>query len=226
MQKHESDPLVELLTEELPPKALAKLGEAFAAGIFNGLKARDFLEADSALSPLCHAAPAGVTISNVRAARRTNPIREKVLPVSVALDNEGKPSAPLAKKLAALGFPDVRSLEQLERAQDGKAESFFLHLHRARRAARTPACRRRWTKPLAKLPIPKVMSYQRPDGATVQFVRPVHRLIALHGSDVVPVALLGLDAGERRSATASCRQAISCIGMPTAMPPRWKRKAA
>ena len=116
--------LVELQTEELPPKALVKLGAAYATGIANGLKARDFLEADSVITT--HATPRrlAVTITNVRDTSPDKSIREKVLPVSVALDKEGNPSAPLAKKLAALGFPDL-TLDQLERAPDGKTESFF-----------------------------------------------------------------------------------------------------
>ena len=48
---------------------------------------------------------------------------------------------------------------------------------------------------VAKLPIPKLMSYQRPDGTTVQFVRPVHSLLALHGADIIGLTLLGLNAG-------------------------------
>src|SRR5262249_27106475 len=45
-----------------------------------------------------------------------------------------------------------------------------------------------------RLPIPKVMTYQLADGTSVKFIRPAHRLLALHGSDVVPVRALGLDA--------------------------------
>ncbi|WP_306395061.1 glycine--tRNA ligase subunit beta [Telluria beijingensis] len=185
--------LVELQTEELPPKALVKLGAAFAAGIANGLKARDFLEADSSVTT--HATPRrlAVTITNVRDTSPDKSIREKVLPVSVALDKEGNPSAPLAKKLAALGFPDL-TVDQLERAQDGKAESFF-YTYTAAGSALAGAVQDVLGETVAKLPIPKVMSYQRPNGDTVQFVRPVHLLAALHGDQVLPVSLLGLDAG-------------------------------
>ena len=185
--------LVELQTEELPPKALVKLGAAFAAGISNGLKARDFLEADSSVTT--HATPRrlAVTITNVRDTSPDKSIREKVLPVSVALDKEGNPSAPLAKKLAALGFPDL-SIDQLERAQDGKAESFF-YTYTAAGSALAGALQDVLAETVAKLPIPKVMSYQRPNGDTVQFVRPVHLLTALHGDQVLPLSLLGLTAG-------------------------------
>src|SRR5436190_14569377 len=94
--------LVELLTEELPPKALAKLGDAFAAGIFNGLKARNFLEADSVATAYATPRRLAVSITKMRATSPDKSIREKVLPVSVALNAEGQPSAPLLKKLAAL----------------------------------------------------------------------------------------------------------------------------
>ncbi|MFT5644745.1 MAG: glycyl-tRNA synthetase beta chain [Janthinobacterium sp.] len=185
--------LIELLTEELPPKALAKLSAAFAAGIFNGLKTRDLLEPCSVATS--HATPRrlAVTISAVRALSPDKSIREKVLPVSVALDAAGNASAPLVKKLAALGFPDV-SVADLERAPDGKADSFF-HTHIAKGSLLATGLQAALFDAAAKLPIPKLMSYQRPDGATVEFVRPAHKLIALHGDTVVPLTLLGITSG-------------------------------
>ena len=83
------------------------------------------------------------------------------------------------------------------RASDGKAETLFLTGRCQGRAARARPARQRSTTRIAKLPIPKVMSYQRADGYCndVKFVRPAHRLVALHGADVVPVTALGLAAG-------------------------------
>jgi glycyl-tRNA synthetase beta chain len=185
--------LIELQTEELPPKALVKLGAAFANGIANGLKARDFLDADSAVTAYATPRRLAVAITNVRATSPDKAIREKVLPVAVALDKDGKPTAPLAKKLAALGFPDLQ-IADLERAQDGKAESFF-YSHTAPGSALSDGLQPVLEEAVAKLPIPKVMSYQRPDGETVQFVRPVHSLLALHGDAVLPLSLLGLSSG-------------------------------
>ncbi|MGV8898469.1 MAG: glycine--tRNA ligase subunit beta [Burkholderiaceae bacterium] len=185
--------LVELLTEELPPKALAKLGAAFTTGILNGLRTRDFLDADSRATTFASPRRLAVTITQVRATSPDKSIREKVLPVSVALDANGQATAPLAKKLAALGFPDI-GIDALERAPDGKSESFF-YTHTARGSALQGGLQAALDEAIAKLPIPKLMSYQRPDGSTVQFVRPVHKIIALHGSAVVPVATLGLAAG-------------------------------
>ncbi|WP_050462471.1 glycine--tRNA ligase subunit beta [Herbaspirillum autotrophicum] len=193
--------LVELLTEELPPKVLAKLGDAFAAGIFNGLKARDFLEADAVATAYATPRRLAVAISKVRATSLDKSIREKVLPVSVALDAESRPSAPLVKKLAALAAQTgvtVITPDQLERAQDGKAESFF-YSYTAKGSALEKGLQTALEESIAKLPIPKLMSYQRQHGRaageTVHFVRPAHKLIALYGNNVVPLNILGLDAG-------------------------------
>ncbi|MBR7799679.1 glycine--tRNA ligase subunit beta [Undibacterium fentianense] len=185
--------LVELFTEELPPKALAKLGEAFAAGIVNGLKSRDFLEADSVVTSFASPRRLAVSISKVRDTSPDKQMREKVLPVSVAIDANGNATAPLAKKLAALGFPNLR-VSDLELAVDGKAESFF-YSYTAPGSALASSLQSALEDSISKLPIPKVMSYQRPDGSTVHFVRPVHSIIALHGKDIVPLSALGLTAG-------------------------------
>ena len=185
--------LIELLTEELPPKALGKLSAAFAAGIVNGLTTRDLLEPDSVATAYATPRRLAVTITRVRAISPDKSIREKVLPVSVALGANGLGTAPLAKKLAALGFPDV-ALVDLERAVDGKAESFF-YTHTAKGSTLAIGLQAALQDAAAKLPIPKLMSYQRPNGDTVQFVRPAHGLVALHGSSVVPLTLLGLTSG-------------------------------
>lgn len=193
--------LVELLTEELPPKALAKLGAAFAAGIENGLKARDFLDAESVVTAYATPRRLAVAITYVRTTALDRALREKVLPVSVGIDGGGNPSAPLVKKLAALaaqiGVPHI-DMEQLERAPDGKAESFF-YAYTAKGLPLQQGLQLALEEAIAKLPIPKLMSYQRHSGNnagdTVHFVRPAHRLLALHGRDIVPVTLLGLEAG-------------------------------
>ncbi|MFS2004839.1 glycine--tRNA ligase subunit beta [Duganella sp. CT11-25] len=203
--------LIELLTEELPPKALAKLGAAFADGIVKGLKSRDFLEHDSVATAYATPRRLAVSITRVRATSPDKSIREKVLPVSVALDAAGNGTPPLAKKLAALGFPNL-TVAELERAQDGKADSFF-YTYTAAGSALQSGLQTALEESVAKLPIPKVMSYQRPDGATVQFVRPAHSLIALHGATVVPLTLLGLTASNvsegHRFLTAPGKRAIT-----------------
>jgi glycyl-tRNA synthetase beta chain len=97
--------LIELLTEELPPKALAKLGKAFADGIVNGLKSRDFLEADSVATAYATPRRLAVSITKVRAVSPDKSIREKVLPVSVALDANGNGTAAAGQETGRTGLP-------------------------------------------------------------------------------------------------------------------------
>jgi glycyl-tRNA synthetase beta chain len=209
----ESNPaslLVELLTEELPPKALARLGTSFAEGIVQRLAARDLIEGEASFEKFATPRRLAVLIKNVRAVAPERQVREKVLPVSVALDKDGQPTPPLAKKLAALGFPDFK-IEDLERAQDGKAEAFFLR-YAAPGATLAEGLQTALTETLGKLPIPKLMTYQRPDGTSVQFVRPVHGLIALHGRDIVPVSALGIDSGDTTLGHRFLSSGIVAIG--------------
>ena len=189
--------LVELLTEELPPKALAKLAQAFAAGIVGGLHGRGFLEPGSVATPYATPRRLAVSITQVRATSPDKPVREKVLPAAVGLDASGNPTPPLLKKLAALAAATgVASIDPaaLERAVDGKADSLF-YSYTAPGTVLVGALQAALEESIAKLPIPKVMTYQRPDGTTVQFVRPVHQMIALHGCDIVALTVLGLAAG-------------------------------
>jgi glycyl-tRNA synthetase beta chain len=124
------------------------------------------------------------------------------MPVAVALTADGQPTPALLKKLATLGA-DASAVAGLKRAPDGKAEALFLD-SRVAGATLTEGLQKALAEALAKLPIPKVMSYQletgteadfRPGWTTVHFVRPAHGLVALHGDAVVPVTALGLQAG-------------------------------
>lgn len=185
--------LIELFTEELPPKALSKLGEAFAAGLNAGLQSRGFLSLQSVTTSYATPRRLAVHITDVAARSPDQQCRDKVLPVSVALDAEGKPTAPLQKKLAAMGFPLVQ-LSELERAVDGKAESFF-YRYSAAGLALSAVLASVIEETVAKLPVPKLMTYQSADGNSVQFARPVHSLLALHGADIVDIRFMALQAG-------------------------------
>ena len=190
--------LVELLTEELPPKVLGKLGDAFATAITNGLSARAFLEEGASFTAYASPRRLAVSIHGVRDTSPDKLMREKVLPVAVALDKAGQPTAPLTKKLAALASQTGRDhigLSELERASDGKADSFFF-TYTAPGQPLAAGLQVTLEESVAKLPIPKVMSYQRPTGETVHFVRPVHGLIALLDDQVVPLNLLGLQSSQ------------------------------
>lgn len=197
--------LIELNTEELPPKALRALSEAFAAGIVKGLRARELLEPSSQTTAYGAPRRLAVHISQVRAAAPDQPFRQKLMPRAVALDEAGKPTPALRKKLASIGrealadrWPgpaDAADADQLVLEQDGKAEAMFLTGVAPGSALQT-GLQAALDEALARLPIPKMMSYQLADGhTTVQFARPAHRLVALHGSHVIAVSALGLTSG-------------------------------
>jgi len=186
--------LVELFVEELPPKALKKLGEAFAAALAESLVAQGLADAGSTVTNFASPRRLGVHFEGVLARAADKPVSTKLMPVGVGLDADGKATPALLKRLAALGA-DESAVSQLRRAGDGKNEALF-HDSIAPGTTLADGLQRALEAAMAKLPIPKVMSYQLADGwSSVHFVRPVHGLVALHGPDVVPVSVLGLQAG-------------------------------
>jgi glycyl-tRNA synthetase beta chain len=188
--------LVELFVEELPPKALKKLGEAFAGVLLDKLKAEGLASEHSALTAFASPRRLAAHVSAVRAQAADRAVSHKLMPVAVGLAADGTPTPALLKKLAALGA-DAMVVPTLVRRADGKAETLYLD-SRARGALLAEGLQRALDASLAALPIPKVMTYQLDDGwSSVNFVRPAHGLVALHGADVVPVAALGLSAGRQ-----------------------------
>ena len=186
--------LVELFVEELPPKALKKLGESFASTLAASLKASGLAAADAAVTPFASPRRLAVHVTGVAARAADKAVQQKLMPVAVALTADGQPTPALLKKLASVGA-DASVVPSLKRQPDGKAEALFLDSVVAG-ASLQEGLQKALDEALAKLPIPKVMSYQLADGWTsVNFVRPAHGLVALHGADVVPVATLGLVAG-------------------------------
>jgi len=185
--------LVELLVEELPPKALKKLGEAFAALLADALKALGLAAPGAPVTAYASPRRLAVHIARVAPKAADRQVLQRLMPVAVALDAAGQPTQALLKKLAAVGAADV-PLAQLRRQGEGKAEALFFD-SRIAGATLAEGLQKALDEALAKLPIPKVMSYQLTDGwSSVHFVRPAHGLVALHGDDVVPVAALGLQA--------------------------------
>ena len=191
--------LVELFVEELPPKALKKLGEAFAQVLGQKLVAQGLAPQDAVVTPYASPRRLAAHVTGVLPRAADRAVSQKLMPVAVGLDAAGQPTPALLKRLAALGA-DASAVAGLRRAPDGKAEALFfdsvapgVDLATGLQSALDDA--------LAQLPIPKVMTYQLESGCelpgwtSVQFVRPAHGLVALHGSTVVPVKALGLLAG-------------------------------
>jgi glycyl-tRNA synthetase beta chain len=191
--------LIEVLTEELPPKSLRRLGDAFSEGVFTALKSAGLASESSKVTSFATPRRLAVQVSNVLNLAPDHPVREKLLPISIAFDAAGKATSPLLKKLAALGYGEI-DIATLEKSGEGKNEALYLNVI-AKGAALEQTAQTALEQTLNKLPIAKMMHYQvlQQDGqlADVQFARPAHRIIALHGNQTLNISSLGIHAGNQ-----------------------------
>jgi len=195
--KPQSDTLlIEVFTEELPPKSLRRLGDTFSEGIFATLTSAGLISKSSKVAGFATPRRLAVQVTDVLDQAPDFPVREKLLPTSIAFDAEGKATAPLLKKLSALGYADI-DLATLERAGEGKNEALYLNVI-AKGAVLEQTVQTALVQTLNKLPIAKMMHYQvlQKNGALadVQFARPAHSIIALHGGNTLNISALGINA--------------------------------
>ena len=178
--------LIELLTEELPPKALNNLGNHFAAAVAEGLEKAQLVQGDAQYTAYASPRRLAVQVQNVKAVQDDQHVVKKGPAVANAM-KDGAPTKALEGFARSCGA-DIGSLKIIH---DGKQD---VYAHEFTQAG----------KPLAgllediinqavkKLPIPKVMRW---GSSTHTFVRPVHGLVILHGANVVPANVLGLQSG-------------------------------
>ncbi|MES1986520.1 MAG: glycine--tRNA ligase subunit beta, partial [Pseudomonadota bacterium] len=186
--------LVELFVEELPPKALNKLGEAFSNVLFETLKSQGLASEGSAATAFASPRRLAVHATNILAVAPDKTSTQKLMPVSVGLDANGNPTPALIKRLNGMGL-DESAVANLTKQADGKNEALFLDVLQ-KGVSLKDGLQSALNEAISKLPIPKVMTYQLADGWTsVNFVRPTHSLVALHGNEVIAVTALGLTAG-------------------------------
>ena len=188
--------LVELFVEELPPKALNKLGEAFSSILFESLKLQGLVEDNSAVTAYASPRRLAVHATNILAIAADKTSTQKLMPVSVGLDASGNATPALIKRLNGMGM-DESAVKNLTKQADGKNEALFLDVMQ-KGIALNEGLQIALNEAITKLPIPKVMTYQLADGwSNVNFVRPAHSLVALHGGDVIAVTALGLTASNQ-----------------------------
>ena len=193
-QMSQKNLLVELFVEELPPKALNKLGEAFSSVLFETLKSQGLASEDSVATAFASPRRLAVHATNILAVAPDKTSTQKLMPVSVGLDANGNPTPALIKRLNGMGL-DESAVANLTKQADGKNEALFLDVLQ-KGVSLKDGLQSALNEAISKLPIPKVMTYQLADGWTsVNFVRPAHSLVALHGNEVVAVTALGLTAG-------------------------------
>src|SRR5690554_2906806 len=116
--------LVELQTEELPPKALEKMGQAFADGVANVLSQRHLLQGDSTITAYATPRRLAVHITHVAQQAADQPFSEKLMPTKVGIDADGNMTAPLQKRLDSKGLGHL-SLADLEIKSDGKQDYLY-----------------------------------------------------------------------------------------------------
>ncbi len=175
--------LIELLTEELPPKSLRTLSEAFARSLFDKLNAQSFLDAESSYRLFATPRRLAALISKVAARQPDQTITRKGPALAAGFDAKGKPTAALAGFARSCGVA-VDSL-----TNDGR---FFFSTANREGETLEKLLPRLLDETLSGLPASKVMRWGVLDE---QFVRPVHGLLMLHGSHVIPAELLGVKSG-------------------------------
>jgi glycyl-tRNA synthetase beta chain len=180
-----NDFLVELGTEELPPKALKNLMASFAESIENNLKAAEL--SFTAIKPFAAPRRLAVLVENLAS---ETPSKELVVwgpPAAIAFDKEGQPSK------AALAFAEKNGIAaaDLKTENDGKADKLVARITSEGKKT-VDLLEAIVTDALAKLPIAKRMKW---GAKREEFVRPVHWLVMLFGSDVIDAKILGLSAG-------------------------------
>jgi glycyl-tRNA synthetase beta chain len=186
--------LVELFTEELPPKALPKLGQAFADGLCAALTQHGLVGKENTIIAFASPRHMAVRLTQVHDEAPEQAFSEKLMPVKVGLDASGAATPALLKKLAAKGWEHMNA-NMLGRESDGK-QDYLVASGTAPGAKLVEVLQAAIETTLAGLPIPKVMKYQLADGQTsVKFVRPAHALVTLFGDEIVPAQILGLTAG-------------------------------
>jgi glycyl-tRNA synthetase beta chain len=183
MNRH--DFLVEIGAEEMPPKSLVSLGEAFRDGIVAGLDGAGL--SHGAAQAFFTPRRLAVSVRKLLDCQPERRVERRGPPVSAAFDAAGKPTR------AATAFADSCGVkvEELTRISDNKGEFLFCRTTRAgeQAAKLLPGIVK---TALEGLPIARRMRWG--DGEA-QFVRPVHWVVMLHGDAVVPGEVLGIPAG-------------------------------
>ncbi|MGH8089965.1 MAG: glycine--tRNA ligase subunit beta, partial [Rudaea sp.] len=179
--------LIEIGTEELPPKALDELAAAFAKGICEGLAKRG-IDADVANAKAYNSPRRlAVIVPDVAAMQPTQKSEALGPYLNIGLDANGAPTPALRGFATKNGI----AIEALQRTTDAKGERFVARSEKPGQptAALTQDI---IVEALKALPIPKPMRWGDHDFA---FVRPAHWLVILHGNDVVDAKIFGIKSG-------------------------------
>ena len=179
--------LVELLTEELPPKSLARLGEALRKALTDDLAQDGFLAAGSQSCVFATPRRLAVQATQVLAQSPDKALEMQGPSVKVGLDKDGKPTPALAGFAKKNGM----TVEDLLQIDTPKGRVFACR-KTATGSALSATLAGKVEAALKKLPVAKMMRWGDGDA---EFVRPVHGLVMLHGQSIVPGTVLGIASG-------------------------------
>jgi glycyl-tRNA synthetase beta chain len=181
--------LIELGTEELPPKALDDLAAAFAAGVIEGLGKRGVAADAANAKTYCSPRRLAVLIPSVASEQPNQSIERRGPALNAGLDAAGQPTKALIGFAQSCGI-EVSALEKLETDKG----AWFVHRAEKKGQPTAALIAEILGEALKALPIPKPMRWGDHDYA---FVRPAHWLVMLHGADIVPGETLGLSSGRQ-----------------------------
>ncbi|MFM8491404.1 MAG: glycine--tRNA ligase subunit beta [Candidatus Methylopumilus sp.] len=188
--------LIELLTEELPPKSQKQLGIAFAKSVKEFLIKHHLVNESSEDSIFSTPRRIGIYLKDVKDKAENQNTSIKLMPVSVGFEASGKPTEALLKKLHAIGL-DEKSVNLIAKKNENNSEVLYIDkdIEGVKLKDIIAEC---ISSSLIRLPIKKMMSYQLLDGwTTVNFVRPAHGLIILHGANIIKINILGIESNRR-----------------------------
>lgn len=183
---HAEDFLVEIGTEELPPKALRSLMNAFGEGLTAAVDASGLSRGEVSV----YASPRRLSVyfSNLQRRQEDRSVDQKGPPIKIAFDDDGNPT-PAAKAFAGKCGVAVADLGR-NKTDKGEWLSFSAVERGLTTTELLPAM---IEQALAMLPIPRRMRW----GANeTEFVRPVHWIVMLHGNDTIHGSVMGIDAGD------------------------------
>jgi glycyl-tRNA synthetase beta chain len=180
--------LIELLTEELPPRLLSRLGQSFAEGIALELKARGYCAQHAPFEAYAAPRRLAVRIPGVESRQPDRIVERKGPNRAAGHQADGTPTPALAGFARSCGI----AVEALSIGVDAKGVEVYLHRATQVGAPLADGLQELLPEVLARLPVQKVMRWGSGDAS---FVRPVHGLMALHGGEVLPLTALGHSAG-------------------------------
>lgn len=185
--------LIELLTEELPPKSQKQLGVAFAKSVKEFLVKHHLANETSEDSVFSTPRRIGIYLKDVKDEAANQNTSIKLMPASIGFDVSGKPTEALLKKLHGIGL-DQKAVSLIIKKNESNNEVLYIDkdVEGAKLKDIIAEC---ISSSLTRLPIKKMMSYQLSDGwTTVNFVRPAHGLIILHGANIIKTNVLGIES--------------------------------